>query len=464
MSLNQLFSILRARIGVVVLIMLAMMALGGGWAKLRSASYTAKAPVLVDLRTDPVGATPLQGMVAPGYMATQVDIAKSEWVAKRVVSLLPADQQPMLRLRDEAKKKEKASPQQWIAHELAAELEVKPAQQSNIVNISWTGRSADEAARVANAFAQAYIDINLELKTIPAKKYADWFEDKVKEARDRLETAQQKLSQYQEKAGIVSSDERGDYETSRLTELSNQLLLAQGGRRRGGSGDTSPGVLQSPLVNNMRADVAKLESKVQEASATMGDNHPAMQRMQAELAAMRSRLAAESARVGSASAASSEASRARERELQQAVAAQKTRVIATNKQRGDLNVLQREVESAQKAFETVSASAAQSRLESMTTQNNVIFLGSAVEPLEKSGLSGKQALMIAAVGGLLIGIAVAFLLELVNRRVRSVDDLSMVTNLPILGSVPASTAALKPLRLAHDSQRRLALAHRGSLA
>jgi chain length determinant protein EpsF len=462
MSLNQFFSILRARMGVAILIMLATMAVAGGWAKLRSPGYTANAPVLVDVRTDPVGSTPLQGMVMPNYMATQVDIVKSERVAEKVVDRLPPDQPPLLDLREEAQKE--TAPKVWLAHQIASKLEVKPARESNIINITWTGSSPAEAARVANAFAQAYLDTNLELKTAPARKYADWFDQQVKAARDKLETSQQKLSDYQEKAGIVSSDERGDYETARLTELSNQLLLAQSGRRRGGSGDTSPGVMASPLVNNMRADVAKLEAKVQEASATMGANHPTMQRMQAELGVMRSRLAAESARAGSASAASSEASRARERELQQAVAAQKARVIATNKQRGELTVLQREVEGAQKAYETVSASAAQSRLQGMATQNNVTFLGSAVEPLEKTGPSGKLALMIAAVGGLLMGIAVAFLLELVNRRVRSVDDLAMVTSVPILASVPASAAAFKPLRLTHNSQRRLALAPRGSLA
>ncbi len=463
MSLHQFFSILRARIGFALLVMLATMALAVGWAKfLRAPSYTARAPVLVDVRMDPVGATPLQGMVAPGYMSTQIDIVKSERVSSRVVDMLPADQEPVARLREEAAGQ--PSPKLWIAHQIASSLDVKPARESNIINIAWTGRSPAEAARVANAYAQAYLDTNLELKTAPAKKYADWFEEQVKAARNKLETAQQKLSEYQEKAGIVSSEERGDYETQRLTELSNQLLLAQGGRSRGSSGDTSPGVMASPLVNNMRADVAKLESKVQEASATMGANHPQMQRMRAELAAMRSRLAAESARVGSASAASGAASRARQRELQQAVAAQKARVIATNKQRGELSVLQREVATTQKAFETVSASADQSRLQSMTTQNNVIFLGSAVEPLEKAGPSTRQALLVAAVGGLLLGMAGAVLLELVNRRVRSVDDLSMITHLPILASVPATPRALKPQRIARETPRRLTLAPRGSLA
>jgi len=446
---------------VVALILLATVVLAVGWVKLKPANYTARAPVLVDVRTDPVGTTPWQGMVAPGYMSTQIDIVKSERVAERVVALLPPDQPPMLRLREAAQKH--PSPNQWMAHQIASGLDVKPARESNIINIAWTGSSPSEAARVANAFAKAYLDINLELKTNPAKRYADWFDEQVKASRDKLEAAQQKLSAFQERAGIVSSDERGDYETARLTELSNQLLLAQSGRTRAGSGDTSPGVMQSPLVNNMRADVAKLESKVQEASATMGSNHPQMQRMQAELASMRSRLAQESSRVGSASAATSQAGAARERELQQAVAAQKARVIATNKQRGELAVLQRDVDTAQKAFETVSASASQSRLQSQSNQSNVVFLGSAVEPQERSGPTAFQALLVASVGGLLLGIAGALLLELANRRVRSVDDLSMVTHLPILASVPASAAAFKPLRLPH-TPRRLALAGRGGAA
>lgn len=458
MSLHQFFSILRARLGVAGLIMLVTIALAVGWVKLRPTHYTARAPILVDVRTDPIGNTPLQGMVAPGYMSTQIDIVKSDRVAERVVKMLPADQQPMLRLRETADGEKEPTAQQ-LAYALQSALDVKPARESNIINISWTGRSPAEAASVANAFAQAYLDTNLELKTTPAKRYADWFDDQVKASRENLEKAQARLSAFQERAGIVSSDERGDYETQRLTELSSQLLLAQGGRRRGGSGDTSPGVMESPLVNNLRAEVARLEARVHEASANLGSAHPQMQRMQAELASMRSRLAQESSRVGSASAANSQAGVNRERELQQAIAAQKARVLSTNKARGELSVLQREVENAQKAYETVSASAAQSRLQSQATQSNVVFLGAAPEPLRPSGPTAMQALLVSAVGGLLLGVAGALLLELMNRRVRSVDDLSLVTQLPILGSVPSSPKAMKPLRLTH-TPRQLALPRR----
>jgi succinoglycan biosynthesis transport protein ExoP len=459
MSLLQLFTILRARRGLAGLILLGTIALALVWVVLRPANYTARAPVLMDVRTDPVGATSQYSpLVTPSFMSTQIDIVKSERVAERAVQLLPADQPPLSKWSEAAKKK--PAQQAWLAHELQQRLEVKPARESNIINISWTGRSPAEAARVANAFAQAYLETSLELRTDPAKKYADWFEEQVKTSREKLEKAQAKLSGFQQQSGLLSADERGDFETARLTELSQQLMAVQGRGRRGG--ENSGAVMESPLVNNMRADVAKLEAKVQEGSATMGSAHPQMQRMQAELAAMRSRLASESSRVGSAADSSFAASKARERELQQALAEQKTRVLSLNKQRGELSLLQRDVDTAEKAYQAVSASAAQSRLQALTNQTNVMRLASAVEPLEPTGLSAVQALLVAALAGLLLALATVLLLELLNRRIRSVEDLSTTTRLPILATIPAAASAFVPLRL--PASRRLALAPRRSLA
>lgn len=456
MSLLQFFSILRARRNVAGIILLATLALALAWVALRPANYTARAPVLVDVRTDPVNTTPLQGMVAPGFMTTQIDIVKSDRVAGRVVQMLPADQAPLKGLREEAQKR--ALPPAWVAHMLRERLEVKPARESNIINIAWTGRSPAEAARVANAFAQAYLETSLEIRTDPARKYADWFDEQVKASRDRLQQAQARLSEFQQRSGILSADERDDFESKRLSDLSQQLMIAQG---RGGGG-ASASSDASPLVNNLRQDMARMEAKVGQASATMGSNHPQMQQMRAELAAMRSRLAQETSRVGAAGASSAQASRARQRELQAALAEQKNRVLTLNRQRGELSVLQRDVDTAQKAFETVSASAAQSRLQAGSNQTNVMRLASAVEPLEPTGPTVVQALVAALVAGSLLAVAGALMLELLNRRVRSADDLSMAAQLPILASVPAASAGSVRRRL--PDSRRLALASNRSFA
>ena len=53
----------------------------------------------------------------------------------------------------------------WLADRLKQKLEVKPSRESNVINIEFSGNEPEFVAAVANAFAQAYIDVNLELKS-----------------------------------------------------------------------------------------------------------------------------------------------------------------------------------------------------------------------------------------------------------------------------------------------------------
>ena len=100
MSLHQFFSIMRARRRLAGLILLGTLLLALAWVVLRPATYVARAPVLVDSRSDPTNNTPsYQALVTPAYLATQIDIVKSDKVAEQAVKLLPANQEPMLRLR-----------------------------------------------------------------------------------------------------------------------------------------------------------------------------------------------------------------------------------------------------------------------------------------------------------------------------------------------------------------------------
>ena len=154
-----------------------------------------------------------------------------------------------------------------------------------------------------------------------------------------------------------------------------------------------------------------------------------------------------------------EAQKARERGLKSGIEEQKQKVLGMNKQRAEMSILKSDVDSAQKAFDTVPASAAQARLNSMSNQTNIMKLAPAVEPMDKTGPTGMQAMAIAFAVGVILAIAGALAAELANRRVRTVHDLSMVTHLPILATVPAANSSkYQPLRLQAPSARRLALA------
>src|SRR6476469_1578192 len=95
MNLSQFFSILRARRMLVLGIFLGTIILALGWVLLRPAYYTARAPILVDVRNpDPLAQPNYQPIVPASYMATQIDIARSDRVAERVVDMLGLDKKP----------------------------------------------------------------------------------------------------------------------------------------------------------------------------------------------------------------------------------------------------------------------------------------------------------------------------------------------------------------------------------
>lgn len=446
MSLQQFLLILRARYRIALLIAIGAVLLALGVSLVMPRQYTAQTAVLVDLRTpDPVTGGTLAGVVAPSYMATQVDIISGERVAQRVVSMLKLDQDPEAVKAWQGSTDGRGSLQVWLAEGLQRSLDVRPARESNVINITYKGGNAEKSAAIANAFAQAYLDINLALKTEPARIYAEWFDQQAKGARDKLEAAQARLSDYAQKAGIVTSDERLDYETSRLADLSSQLTQVQGlttdsQSKRGANADTVAEVMQSPLVNGLKADIGRLEARVQELSAYLGPNHPQLQRSQSELQSLRRRLATETSNIASSIETAYRVGRDRERELQSAVAAQKTRVLMLNKERDELNVYRRDVEAAQRAFEEVSNNASQTRLQSLTNQTNVVRLNTANVPLNPSSPKTLLNLLIAAFGGTLLGLGAALMIELANRRVRSAEDLSLVLDLPVLGRISSANA------------------------
>jgi len=468
MNLFQFLSVLRARRTVALTIFLATVALAVGWVLLRPKHYTAHAPVLVDIRAnDPLAQPNYQSIMPAAYMATQMDIVRSDRVAQRVVEMLGLEKDPKATEDWQKSTSGNAPLKAWLAQQLQDGLEVKPARESNVINISYTARSPQEAAKVANAFSQAYLDIALDIKTDPAKKYSSWFDEQLKFARDRLEQAQNALTAYQQKTGVISADGI-DMETQRLNELSSQLTLVQGqltdvANKRNAASSSVAEAMASPLINSLKSDIARQEARMQEAAANLGPRHPQMVRMQEELAALRARLNAETSSIGRAIDTAYEVGRARERELQAAVNAQRARVMQFNRYRDELNVLRRDLEAAQKAYEQVAERASQSKLQALTNVTNLQRLATAVEPLQPRGPTAKMALAIGAAAGLLLALAGTLLLELLNRRVRSVDDLSLATNLPILATVPAHNGRESLRQLAH-APARPALAYRGSLA
>jgi chain length determinant protein EpsF len=301
------------------------------------------------------------------------------------------------------------------------------------------------AAALANAFVRAYIDTSLELRVDPAKQYSSFFEGRTKEARDALEAAQNKLSAYQKAKGIIATDERLDIESARLNELSSQLTALQAisaesssrqAQAQGAQGDRLSEVLNNPLLAGIKADIVRNEGRLQELSTRYGDNHPLVMEARASLADLRARLQTETRRVTGSVSINNSINRQREAEIRRSLDAQRTRVLQMKAVRDEGVLLQRDVENAQRAFDAVQQRFMQTNLESQTTQSNINQLTQAEPPLAPATPRVALNTVVATLIGSLLAIGLALVLELRDRRVRSLDDLVVTLGLPVLATMP----------------------------
>jgi chain length determinant protein EpsF len=441
MSFQQFLSILIARKKIIFILFAIVVATTTVVSLLLPKQYTASATVLVDVKSpDPVMGVFVQAMAMPGYMATQNDIITSDRVARRVVNMLGFEKVPELVQRWKEATKGKGTVEGYYADLLSKKLDVKPSRESNVLSIEFTGTDPKFSATVANAFAKAYIDTNVDLKVEPAKQYADWFVERSKQVRERLEKAQTALSKVQQEKGIVSVDERLDVENARLNELSTQLIMLQTQKADAqsrqheikGNLETHPDIINNPVIQNLRTTIAGSEAKLQEMSNQLGKNHPQIRQQQAELESLKAKLASETANVASSLGTNTQVSVKKESDVRAALDLQKQRILDLKSQHDEVSVLQKDVESAQRDYEVINQRLAQSNLESQSQQTNIVVLTPAAEPVEPSKPRVLLNILLSVFLGTMLGVGAALAMELMDRRIRSAEDLAEL-GIPVLG-------------------------------
>jgi polysaccharide biosynthesis transport protein len=443
MTLHQFLLALRGRIWIFAAVAAATFGAVVLVTFLMPRTYEGVVSILADIKDEQMLTAPQQSpRMQVGYMQTQIDILQSLRVARKVVEDLKLHENPGIQAAFQ-KRDGHGDVKDWIAGGLLADLKVDSSQSSVIV-AKYSSDDPKWAADVANAFAKAYVDTVLKLRTDPTREAAAWFDDQLKSLRDQFEQAQARLAAFEKENGIIATDERLDVEVARLNELSAQSLRAadlsyDAGARSGiasrGSAEGAPDVIGNPLVQGLKGDLLRAEAKLQELSTRLGPNHPQFQQQTAEVQALRDRIASESRRVVSGAQATAGQTYARRAALDRDLAEQRKKVETLRQARHRSQVLIRDVDTAQKAYEAAQQRMVVNKVESGAKQTNVAILNPAVEPAMPAKPRVPLNLAMGVFVALLLGCAAVFFLELLDRRVRSTDDLEVGMDAPLIGTL-----------------------------
>jgi chain length determinant protein EpsF len=459
MVISQFFRVLKARFGVIALIFLTALGATVAVSLMLTKKYEASTTLVVEIKgTDPVlGGAVMMPQTITGYLVTQADIIRSERVMNRVIDMLELDKNPAMTAAAEESADKTApvgSMRAQLHRHFEKKLSVDPSREGTTITITYEGTDPELTAAVVNTFAKAYMETQLELKTEPAKNFQQWFQTQAKEYRGRLEEAQRKLSAAQQASGILANDERFDVENARLTELSQQLVTVQAAladsRSRAGamgrSGNSMPEVVSNPLLQTLSGDLGRAEARLQQLSARLGPNHPEYQAAQNEVNQLRARLETEATRVGGSIAATNDVNTRREAELRNLVEQQRARVMKVKSARDQLQILEREVQSAQRALDLVAQRYTETSLESQTRQSNVSVLTPASVPTSPSRPQPLLNTLIGGLLGLFVAVLAALTLESMQKPVRTSEDLLSASGVPVLAVLPQA-GSRRPQRL-----------------
>jgi uncharacterized protein involved in exopolysaccharide biosynthesis len=422
-------------IGLVTLTVLAMIVI---WTWVSPREYSASATLLFDnSQSNPVSTKGAGD--GKSSIGTQADIIRSTYVAQRVVRNLKLQQDQSLVQSYNQFGRTSVPFEEWLGQRLTKPLQVLPTPKTNVLQVTYTSNDPAQASLLATAFAEAYVQTQLQLRIDPARVYSQWFESQIGDARRRLEGAQARLTSFQQARGLIGAG-RFDIEQAQLSALSQQLTSAQAdaaqARARAGSNvGRSSSAQQSGVTQGLDGQIAGKSAELQQLRQTLGSRHPLVVSAQAELSELNARRGQAVSTAIAAIQTDSAAANARLGTLESLVAAQRERVLRLSGVQDQMSVLQRDVDSARAAYDAVTNRLNEVRLQSEIPMTNVSMLDRATTPTLPSSPNVSMRLLLGLLTGLLLGTGLAFALEWFYPHVRSSGGLEAYTGVPVLADL-----------------------------
>jgi capsular exopolysaccharide synthesis family protein len=322
--------------------------------------------------------------------------------------------------------------------------------QSYTIHIGYSSAEAKLAARLANLYAEAYIENQLDSKAEAAERATVWLSARLVELRGNLEASETAVQNFRHSADIVE-DKQGTVTAQQLGEVNSQLVQARAERldiesrygnlqsilSSGGDIESQPDVMASGVIINLRDRLAELKRKQSENDTHYTDLYPADKNIETDLATLQSQIDGEVKRVVGSLASRLATARGKEAALQGELGRLKQQFGEGSDAQVQLRLLERESDANRAVYDAYL-----NRLKETTEQGKLqepdsYLISSAVPPVQPSYPRTFPLLFLGALFGGLAGVAIAFLREFFEHRLYTVEDVEQLTGLRVLAMVPA---------------------------
>jgi polysaccharide biosynthesis transport protein len=324
-------------------------------------------------------------------------------------------------------------------------LEIKPVDNTHLVKILFSAPDPDLSAQVANAHAHAYIRQTLKLRAQANEEAQRFLEENLVQLRARVEQSEAALSSYRRETGIISLGDKDNVVVERLTDLNRRLteaeadriaLQAQVQQIRQRAYESLPAVLNNSLIQTLKQQLSRLEGDYANLSAEYNLAYPRLAQLKAQVDETRQRLEREIQSVVAGIESAFLAAAAKEKELRGKFAEQKSAALQLKDASVEYAILEREVDTNRQLHNSVLQRTKEMGVAAELRTSNIFIVDKAKPPLTPSQPKIALNLLLGVILGAMGGIAVAFLVEYLDKTVSRPEEIERYFRLSTLGIVP----------------------------
>lgn len=402
------------------------------------------------------------------YFQTQVEIIKSREVSLKAIIKLKLFDHPdfdprlpkkgLAALLEQAGFSTEEVPPEWNDEALAEavlprfgkNLSIEPIRLSQLVVIRFTSPDAALAARVTNAVADTYIGNDLDARYQMTRTASVWLQERLSGLKEKLTQSEQVLQSYREKQGIVSIKEAAQSGVGQQVEqLQSRLIEARTRRAEveatykvikdaANAGDlaSQPAVLISGQVADAKRQATEAGRKLADVSQRYGKEHPKYLQSESESKSANENLQRQVSLVVAGINHEYERARSTEKMLEGALGAARGSVQNINRKEFELGVYEREVDSNRQMYDMFMKRAKETNVAGDLQTTVARVVDKAAIPGEP--IKPKKVLIVgvALFMGLLVGVMLALLMEVLNNTLKTTEDVESRLKQPLLTVLP----------------------------